>query len=240
MTGKMEGLRQRFYGDGLRDGTQIFYQWLRKKIRPDFIVLNIGAGNPPMAVPVSLLKNHVRQVIGVDVSERVLENPNLNQAVLIDGRHLPFPDGHFDLAWADYTMEHVGDPLGLVMEIARVLKPNGSFFFRTPNRRHYVSLAARWIPFRFHQTLANQAQGFPKYAYERFPTLYRFNSHCQIVDVCQRAGFQKVELRWLETEPTYLVFHPIPYLLGVGYERLVNRFKPLEGLRVNILGRLER
>ncbi len=42
-------------------------------------------------------------------------------------------------------------------------------------------------------------------------------------------------LERFETEPEYLVFHPVPYALGVAYERVVNRFAALAPLRVNLL-----
>ena len=37
------------------------------------------------------------------------------------------------------------------------------------------------------------------------------------------------------TEPEYLAFHPLLYLLGVGYERMVNRISALAPLRVAIV-----
>jgi hypothetical protein len=35
------------------------------------------------------------------------------------------------------------------------------------------------------------------------------------------------------------VFHPLAYRAGIGYERLVNRFDLLQGLRSNIIGVFE-
>jgi len=40
-------------------------------------------------------------------------------------------------------------------------------------------------------------------------------------------------------KPSYLVFHPLAYRVGIGYERLVNRFDRLQGLRSNIIGVFE-
>jgi hypothetical protein len=42
----------------------------------------------------------------------------------------------------------------------------------------------------------------------------------------------------VEGEPSYIEFHPAPFLLGVAYERAVNRTALLRDLRGNIFGRL--
>ena len=236
----LESLRERFYGDDSVNGTKIFYGWVRQHLRPDFAVLNLGAGHPPKMSPFSSLKGLARQIIGVDLSEGIASNPDLDWAVVADGCRLPFRSGQFDLMLSDYTLEHVRAPVSFLAEAARVLKPGGSFFFRTPNRHHYTAWATGWVPFRFHRRLANWAQGFSKNPFERFPIFYRLNTRGRILGLYRQAGFRKAEIRLLETEPTYLMFHPVPFFCGMVYERLVNRFKPLEGLRVNILGRLER
>jgi hypothetical protein len=43
------------------------------------------------------------------------------------------------------------------------------------------------------------------------------------------------QLYQFETEPEYLAFSTPSYALGVGFERLVNRFEALKHLRVNLL-----
>jgi hypothetical protein len=35
-----------------------------------------------------------------------------------------------------------------------------------------------------------------------------------------------------------MVFHFLPFLVGVGYERVVNRYRMFEGLRAGIFGRM--
>ena len=41
-----------------------------------------------------------------------------------------------------------------------------------------------------------------------------------------------------EYEPRYLVFHALPFLVGVAYERAVNAHRIFEDLRASILGRM--
>lgn len=52
-----------------------------------------------------------------------------------------------------------------------------------------------------------------------------------------QAGFREVDLIFREACPNYLTFSMPSFLLGVAYERLVNRFDFLKGIRCNIIGR---
>ena len=208
-------------------------------MRPHHIVLNVGAG-PTADSKVRSLKGEVKQVIGVDIDEVVLENTDLDQAFLIQNGKLPFPDNYFDLAWADYVLEHVQEPLTFLKEIQRVLKLNASFFFRTPNKYHYVSLIARVTPHRFHELCANRVRGLPSGSHEPYPTYYLINDRRTIEKMALNMGFRKSEFKFVEAEPSYLVFHPSAFLLGIFYERMVNRFELLSGIRANIFGRLEK
>ena len=46
-----------------------------------------------------------------------------------DARHLPFPDGSFDVVWAQNSMMNIEDKAGLFREIHRVLRPDGTLAF---------------------------------------------------------------------------------------------------------------
>ncbi|HLV80292.1 MAG TPA: methyltransferase domain-containing protein, partial [Chthonomonadaceae bacterium] len=42
-----------------------------------------------------------------------------------DAHRLPFPDNRFDVVYCRYVLEHVRDPLRVLQEMRRVLKPGG-------------------------------------------------------------------------------------------------------------------
>ena len=236
----VEKLKKKFYPDDLKDGTLVFYQWLRQYVKKEFIALNVGAGQTSKR-KIRSLKKEVKEVTGVDIDEVILQNEDLDKAVVIKkGDKLPFADNSFDLIWTDYVFEHVEDPLMFVSEVKRVLKPGSSFFFRTPNRSHYVSLISSITPHWFHELVANRARGLSTAEHDIYPTYYRLNTKHSILKNANKIGFKNVELRFIECDPSYMVFNPIAFLIGVMYERLVNSTNLLSGFRANIFGRLEK
>lgn len=86
-----------------------------------------------------------------------------------------------------------------------------------------------------YELVANWARGYEPGAHEPWPTVYRLNSSRTIEAEASRAGFRTVEQKMVEPQPGYLVFHPIPFVLGVGYERIANRYEFLSGVRATSL-----
>jgi len=228
---------QRFYPDRTRDGAVAFYGWIRKQVTRQTVLLNLGAGPPAERGSIRVLKGEVARVVGADIDPEVLRNSELDEAHVVGSDHtLPFEDDTFDAVLCDWVLEHVSSPEKFLREVHRVLKKGGVFFFRTPNSWHYVAIVAKLTPEWFHRLFANRARGYSDDAHDPWPTFYRLNSRRIVRAEGRSAGFEKIELRMWEPEPRYLVFHLLPFLIGVGYERIVNRFRLFEGLRAGILG----
>ena len=232
-------LLKHWYPDQQKNGTLLFYKWIREHVGANYVLLNIGAG-PASRDPIKIMLGKVARIVGTDIDPIVLGNEELDEAYVTNGASLPFPDCTFDAVISDYVFEHVESPEPFLKEIRRVLKPGGSLFFRTPNSFHYVSLIARLTPHWFHTLAARRVRGLPSNAHEPYRTYYRLNSGKTIRRIAARALFSDVQLRYVECEPSYLMFAAIPFLAGVLYERTVNGLDVLYGLRANIFGRLIR
>lgn len=238
----VERLYDRFYPmlqDGLRfrNGSKAFYQWIRTE--PGIAkakVLNVGAGPTP-ETRFRRLRGEVGHLVGVDIDPVVLTNQDLDEAHVIDGVSLPFADGEFDLAYSDWTVEHIENPIPFLREIRRVLKPNASFLLRTTNRSHYVTMVAAYTPHWFHRLAANRLRSLGTGAHPPWPTFYRMNTPRAVRRNLVDAGFGEVELVLLEPDPGYLVFSPLAFRLGVLYERLANRWTWSSRFRLILLAR---
>jgi SAM-dependent methyltransferase len=226
-------------GVRFRDGTVPFYEWITAHVDGRSTVLNVGAGPTPPE-PERHMRGKVGKLVGVDPDPIVFTNSDLDEAYVNDGLTLPFSDGVFDAIFSDWTLEHVSMPAPFLAEIYRVLKPGGFFWFRTTNRWHYVTLLAAITPHRFHVAVANRARALDDQAHDPWPTRYRMNDRGRLTTLLSAAGFEAIEIRYLESHPSYLKFHPAAFWLGMKYERLLNRFSVLERFRLIMIGRAQR
>lgn len=235
-------LLDRYYpienGVRYRDGTAPFFSWLLSATPATSVVLNVGAGPTPDLA--RRLRGRFAQHFGVDPDPVVLTNTDLDEAFVNDGIALPFTDNSFDCVYSDWTVEHVGRPQEFLAEISRVLKPGGSYFFRTTNKLHYMTIVSAHTPHAFHRLVANRVRVLNEATHDPWPTRYRMNRPKPIRRIARAHGFKSVEIRMLESHPSYLMFNPVAFRSGVAYERLVNRFSFLEPFRLIILARLKK
>ena len=229
----IEDLDRRFY-PGYVDEHARFDALIRTHLRPGISVLDAGAGRG-VAFPYDY-KDAVARVAGVDTDTAVKQNTNLTDAEIADLASLPYADGEFDLVFSKYGFEHLERPLAVMRELRRVLSPGGHLLIHTPNRWHYVTILATITPTSFH-TWFNEKRG--REEDDTFRTVYRANSRRRLTELAARSRFRVADLQLLETKPDYLFFHPWAYLVGIGYERLVNRFDVLADVRVQMLADLE-
>lgn len=95
---------------------------------PGMRVLDLATGVGAMAG--ELLRRYPGiELTGVELRASQLEHARANHPgatyVQADAAHLPFPDGHFDRIHCSWLLEHVRDPLPILREALRVLKPGG-------------------------------------------------------------------------------------------------------------------
>lgn len=206
---------------------EVFRDRIASQIRPELRVLDVGAGAG--IVKEMGFRGRVAHVSGIDLDERVLTNPFLDDAKIASAEKIPYPDASFDLVFCDNVLEHLDRPEVVFREIARVLAPGGSFLAKTPNRNHYMPLIAQATPHSFHQ-FYNRLRG--RASADTFPTRYYANTPAAIRRLARDAGLRVESIDLVEGRPEYLRLTPPTYLVGYVYERIVNSSPLFEPFRI--------
>ena len=229
----------RYYvrSSGWVDGTTQFHELCSSVIPGGSEILEIGSGpsNETSAFLSSLGTLH-----GVDIDPDILNNDALSAAHVLTGDDYPFPDETFDACVSNYVNEHIADPRSHLSELRRVLKPNGVYVFRTPNRFHYTAIVAGLTPHWFHTLVANRLRNLPTGSHDPYPTHYRLNSHARIERYAAEYGFAVERFRLIEPEPSYGMGSRVFFFPFLAYERMVNKFESLAVFRSNILAVLRK
>ncbi|MEC9293743.1 MAG: class I SAM-dependent methyltransferase [Chloroflexota bacterium] len=88
-------------------------------------VLELGAGDGAQTFA---LRERFREVVSIDISP----SAKLNGIIVADAASLPFVDGYFDLIFSSNVLEHVESIEKSLLEMKRVLKPDGIMIHTMP------------------------------------------------------------------------------------------------------------
>lgn len=146
---EVELVRACYFDDPLVDAAERYYgssEWaaVRKLIgRAGGRALDVGAGRGISSYAlardgwqVTALEPDPSGVVGAGAIERLATESQLRIDVVRDwGESLPFPDASFDLVYGRQVLHHARDLPALCVEMARVLKPAGTFM---ATREHVI------------------------------------------------------------------------------------------------------
>jgi SAM-dependent methyltransferase len=155
--------------------------------------------------------------------------------------HLPFRDESFALVTSNMVFEHLDDPAPAVAELARVTALGGRIIVHTVNARHYLALAARVTPLRFHRRVVGRLEG--RAPEDVYPTCYRANTVAALRGLFEARGCRHVEGGAIPGVPPNVPY-PGLFWLGLGLGLVERRLARLPGaravLRPNLLMHFER
>jgi SAM-dependent methyltransferase len=142
-------------------------------------------------------------------------------------------DASFDLVFHTMVAEHLQDPLAATREMARVLEAGGKLLFETPSRFYYPMLVSAVTPHWFHEFYVERF-GSGRRSDDVFSTVYRLNDKKSILSVMTKVGLVP-EIHFWSIPPGYLRFSRPSFLLGVLYERTVERILPAARGRIVVI-----
>lgn len=165
------------------------------------IVLDVGYAQEP--------NPFLTNAYGIDIVDNKDAGYKETHIVDLNTDLFPFQDGFFDTVLIGCTLAHVANPLRVLMEANRVLKPHGRLVITSPNPHYYWEIVLNvFYPF-FKDRVAKSKTEEHFYSFSRF----------DMRTICERAGFN------VEAERGYLFalvktpfrFNPITHP-GLAYE----------------------
>jgi SAM-dependent methyltransferase len=212
-----------------RDSVTIYREKVDAVTTPGSSILDLGCGHADVLRTVFAKSAYC---FGVDPDIRALEkNQSVPHRVAGVGEHLPFRDGQFDVVAAAWVIEHLDDPLGVGLEVHRVLRPGGRFVFLTPNALNPNTWLIRAAPDRLHEPVTRRLYG--RQEHDTYRVRYRMNSPRTIERILGSIGFDR-ECLILNGDPSYLSFDPLTFRLACSMDALIERL--YGGARVHIIG----
>ena len=152
--------------------------WVRRqaaRLPKDTSVLDVGAGNCPYRAYFPHCSYQTQDFASLTPDQLRDRKSYGTIDYACDATAIPVPDNHFDVVLCTEVLEHVPEPIKVVQEIARVLKPGGKLLLTAP-----LGSGIHQAPYHFYG-------GYTPYWYQRFLTQAGFSE----VQVEPNGGFFK-------------------------------------------------
>lgn len=94
-------------------------------------LLDVGCGKMPYKDYILAKNEKITKYVGIDLEVSTIHNTSIAD-IHWDGTKMPIDDERFDSAIATEVLEHCPEPVIVLSEVHRVLKPGGNFFFTVP------------------------------------------------------------------------------------------------------------
>ena len=125
----------------------------------------------------------------------------------------PLDSNKYQIAFANWVLEHVSDLNKVSIEIFRILKPSGIFITTVPNTTSLEILLSKWTPLWFHKIIRGNAAWKTHYAYSNIR---------KFIEIFESAGFRVVEIKYFPFIEAYLSLFPLLRILGKLYDKIIS------------------
>lgn len=155
----------------------------KEPMNPTKRILDLGCGSGSF-----LEKLHERNpsaaLFGLDFSPHAAETTRRKGFPVVQGTlaDAHYADNYFDEVYLKHVLEHIHDPMDLLKQIRRILKPGGSVIIMVPNFRSF----SRMLFGKFWYALET-----PRHLYHFTPST--------ATKMFKQAGFSRVDIRYTPT-----------------------------------------
>lgn len=185
------------------------------------VAINIGAGDSVV------MENGIQKLTSapfvsdrLDVFKENITHPTTRKSFVESVEDMKeVPAGEYDVALANYVLEHVPNIPAAAKEIWRVLKPGGVFVLSSPNPQAPEFVLSKYTPLWLHQFI--KGPGHDHHAHE---TRYAYPSIKSLEEQFKQAGLETVNEKFYPFTFGYLYRFPVIRSLSRAYDALIRLF----------------
>ena len=190
---------------------------LKQRQTPTVLDIGCGAGMARESDWQWAIKPHVSRYVGLEPDPNMVPDEGLfdeTQNALMEDANLE--PNSIDIAYSWMVMEHVAEPESFCKTLYDALKPGGTYYFSTPNIRHYFTFTAQFLKnLKIDEAVLSVIRKQDDLDEYHYPVQYKFNSESQIAKIADAVGFEAPQFAYVEVEgpinyfpgPTKPLFH---------------------------------
>lgn len=181
-----------------------------KGIKPKMI--NLGAAKSTI-IEDSIIETGDFSCDRCDIQDCAVVKPYVGASFIAPLEDLsPLASNTYDVAFANFVLEHVQNPEKAALEMARIVKPGGEIVLSLSNPQAPEFKLASLTPTSFHQLF--RAEGHD----EAYPVKYAYRSINNFIRLMVQAGWELKERKDLPATYSYLHRWPVVNLLSRVYD----------------------
>jgi SAM-dependent methyltransferase len=165
---------------------------------PGYYLLDIGCGEGHL---LSTFESREGLLVGIDIWGTRIRSIGVNlpntSPVIGNGERLPFIDKSFDRISLTFVLEHASNPRGLLLEVARVLKPGGLFAIASPNSRSLIGFLVAATPINLRNCILCRVEhsAVGSFSFDDETVHYEFCSVGRLDRYLGDIGMERMKLR---------------------------------------------
>jgi len=192
-----------------------------KNIEGKAQIINIGA-NTSLVIEKELDKARCDFIEDrIDIIDSSVDYQKFNKSYICSVERMnEIKSDKYDIAFANFVLEHINDLGSSAKEINRILKNKGSFVASIPNPQAPEFVISRVTPLFFHQWVKGKGRGCKAHKTE-----YSYQSIKEFVKIFESKGFKLKEEFFRPFTLGYLYRFPILNIFSRIYDKLVLKIR---------------